>query len=150
MPRKTEDKATARARVNLGKAIAKCRGTRWSQRQLALAIGLPPSNLKYIEDGVNASTADVYERLMEKLEPPAEMRRRMDRLYMTIRKAPPPDVCKVIADNPNLLDVFRTLEGKLVTQEQVDRMNVLLSSFTENSQDAMRNVMPNDASSTSG
>ena len=129
MPRKIDDKAIARAKIHFGKAIVKCRGTRWSQRQLALAIGLPPSNLKYIEDGINASTADVYERLIKTLDPPADLRSRMDRLYMTIRKAPPPDVCKVIADNPPLLDMFRMLDGKAVTQEQVDQMNVLLASF---------------------
>ena len=132
LPKKTlEEKAVQRAKEHLGKAIVKCRGTRWTQRQLALAIGLPPSNLKYIEDGVNASTADVYARLIETLNPPADMRSRMDRLYMTIRKAPPPDVCDIITKNPRLLDVFRLLNGKSVTEQEAEQMNALIASFSK-------------------
>ena len=34
------------ARKNLGNEIAKCRGETTSQRKLAGAVGLPPSNMK--------------------------------------------------------------------------------------------------------
>ena len=78
--RTPEDKSIVRAKVNLGKAISKCRSNQKTQRQLALAIGLPPSNLKYIEDGVNAPTAEVYSRLINELKPTVEMRNRMDLL----------------------------------------------------------------------
>ena len=39
-------------KVELGRLIAKCRGN-MSQRQLAKAIGIPPSNMTYIENGIN-------------------------------------------------------------------------------------------------
>lgn len=129
--KKQEDKSVERAKKHLGRAIVKCRGDQWSQRQLALAIGLPPSNLKYIEDGVNASTAEVYARLMDTLNPPADMRDRMDRLYMTIRKAPPPDVCSIIGANPGLIDIFRALDGKQITKVQLEQMNSLITSFAD-------------------
>ena len=132
MSKKTpEEKAVERAKKHLGEAIVKCRGSQWSQRQLALAIGLPPSNLKYIEDGVNAPTADVYARLIEKLTPSIAVRARMDRLYMTIRKAPPLDVCDVIAKNPDLLDVLRGLNGKQITKEQLEQMSILIALFPD-------------------
>ena len=44
----------------LGQLIRDCRGT-LSQSKLAKKVGLPRSNMKYIEDGVNAPTAEVYE-----------------------------------------------------------------------------------------
>ena len=132
MSKKTaEEKAVERAKKHLGEAIVKCRGEQWTQRQLALAIGLSPSNLKYIEDGINAPTADVYARLIEKLTPSVAVRARMDRLYMTIRKAPPPDVCNVIADTPDLLNVLRGLNGKQITKEQLEQMSALIESFPD-------------------
>lgn len=42
-----------KAKTKLGLEITKSRGE-LSQRKLAQAVGLPPSNMKYIEDGVNA------------------------------------------------------------------------------------------------
>lgn len=129
--RTPEDKSIARAKVNLGKAISKCRSNQKTQRQLALAIGLPPSNLKYIEDGVNAPTAEVYSRLINELKPTVEMRNRMDRLYMTIRKTPPPDVSAVVVTNPCLVDMLRGLAGKQITKEQIAQMNALISSFPQ-------------------
>ena len=60
MPAKTESADVAKAKKKLGSLIAKCRGSNMSQRQLAAAVGLSPSNMKYIEDGINCPTADVY------------------------------------------------------------------------------------------
>ena len=59
-PKVASDKASERAKQNLGALIVRCRGT-LSQSQLAKRIGLPRSNMKYIEDGVNAPTAEVYD-----------------------------------------------------------------------------------------
>ncbi len=52
-PKVAADKASERAKQNLGSLIMRCRGT-LSQSQLAKRVGLPRSNMKYIEDGVNA------------------------------------------------------------------------------------------------
>ena len=86
--------------IELGLLIHDCRGT-LSQSQLAKRVGLPRSNMKYIEDGVNAPTAEVYEKLIKELKPDLHTRQRMDRLYMAIRKVPPPDVCRTITQNTN-------------------------------------------------
>ena len=77
-----------RQKKALGSMLKKCRNTR-SMRNVANAIGLPPSNLKYIEDGINAPSAEVYEKLMEALSPTPSDRRVMDTLYMAIRNTPP-------------------------------------------------------------
>ena len=53
------------AKKELGKLISKSRENIMSQRKLARGINIPPSNMKYIEDGVNAPTADVYEKILE-------------------------------------------------------------------------------------
>lgn len=56
MPAKTENADLVKARKKLGTLITKCRGSNMSQRQLAAAVGLAPSNMKYIEDGINCPT----------------------------------------------------------------------------------------------
>ena len=40
-----------------------------SQRGLAKAIDLPNSNLKYIEDGINAPSFEIYKKIMIELNP---------------------------------------------------------------------------------
>lgn len=62
------DQQTREKIKELGQIIRDCRGT-LSQSQLAKRVGLPRSNMKYIEDGVNAPTAEVYDRLIKELKP---------------------------------------------------------------------------------
>ena len=92
--------------IELGLLIRDCRGT-LSQSQLAKRVGLPRSNMKYIEDGVNAPTADVYDKLIKELKPDLQTHHHMDHLYMAIRKVPPPDVCRTITQNKDLVDAMR-------------------------------------------
>ena len=66
--------------IELGLLIRDCRGT-LSQSQLAKRVGLPRSNMKYIEDGVNAPTADVYDKLIKELKPDLHTHRRICLLY---------------------------------------------------------------------
>ena len=103
--------------IELGLLIRDCRGT-LSQSQLAKRVGLPRSNMKYIEDGVNAPTAEVYDKLIKELKPDLQTRQRMDRLYMAIRKVPPPDICRTITQNKDLVDAMRKLEGCNLTPSQ--------------------------------
>lgn len=132
MPQKVAaDKASERAKQNLGTLIMRCRGT-LSQSQLAKRVGLPRSNLKYIEDGVNAPTAEVYDKLIKELKPDLQARRRMDRLYMAIRKVPPPDICRTITQNKDLVDAMRKLEGCNLTPDQIESVAALFASFQEN------------------
>ena len=103
-----------------------------SQRQLAKAVELAPSNMKYIEDGVNAPTAEVYDKLIKELKPDLQTRQRMDRLYMAIRKVPPPDVCRTITQNKDLVDAIRKLENCNLTPDQMKSVDTLFASFQEN------------------
>ena len=117
--------------IELGLLIRDCRGT-LSQSQLAKRVGLPRSNMKYIEDGVNAPTAEVYDKLIKELKPDLQARQRMDRLYMAIRKVPPPDICRTITQNKDLVDAMRKLEGCNLTSDQIKIVTDLFASFQEN------------------
>ena len=119
--------------IELGLLIRDCRGT-LSQSQLAKRVGLPRSNMKYIEDGVNAPTAEVYDKLIKELKPDLQARQRMDRLYMAIRKVPPPDICRTITQNKDLVDAMRKLEGGNLTSDQIESVAALFASFQENSE----------------
>lgn len=117
--------------IELGLLIRDCRGT-LSQSQLAKRVGLPRSNMKYIEDGVNAPTAEVYDKLIKELKPDLQARQRMDRLYMAIRKVPPPDICRTITQNKDLVDAMRKLEGCNLTPDQIESVATLFTSFQKN------------------
>ncbi len=130
MPAKTEGIDVEKAKKKLGSLISKCRGSNMSQRQLAAAIGLSPSNMKYIEDGINCPTADVYSRLISVLNPSKKKRTELDQAYMTIRKIPPPDVCDRVKKDPQLMNVIRAMDDALLTESQAQQIMALLSSFT--------------------
>ena len=114
----------------LGKLIAQCRSN-YSQRQLAKLIDIPPSNLTYIENGINAPSPEVYLKIIQTLNPKPKQRQKMDALYMDIRKLPPPDVCNVLLENCGLTDSLRCLIGKPLTEAQIEQVNALLNSFKE-------------------
>lgn len=117
--------------IELGLLIRDCRGT-LSQSQLAKRVSLPRSNMKYIEDDVNAPTAEVYDKLIKELKPDLQTRQRMDRLYMAIRKVPPPDICRTITQNKDLVDAMRKLDGCNLTPDQIKSVTTLFASFQEN------------------
>ena len=127
----SDTKDIKKQRIKFGKLIKKCRGER-SLRSVADAVGIPPSNLKYIEDGVNAPSPETYANLISELSPQAPMRKKMDRAYMAIRSAPPPDVCKVVTANEGLNDSLRIIEGHTLTQQQLKELDALLNSFLSN------------------
>jgi DNA-binding XRE family transcriptional regulator len=119
-----------KAKKRLGAEIAKNRGE-LSQRKLAQAVGLPPSNMKYIEDGVNAPSHDIYAKIIGVLTPPPKQRAIMDKLYTTIRKSPPPDVCETINSNQELFDVFRLINSQKLIKEQITRAKELFQAFAD-------------------
>lgn len=100
-----------------------------SQRKLAEAVKVPPSNMKYIEDGVNAPSPRVYDEIIRYLNPDDEQREKLDRLYSAVRETPPPDVCKIICDNDGMNDVLRILQEKKLSRAQLDSIKDLLLSF---------------------
>ena len=129
MPAKTEGTDVVKTKKKLGSLIVKCRGTNMSQRQLAAAVGLSPSNMKYIEDGINCPTADVYSRLISVLKPSKKRRTELDQAYMTIRNTPPPDVCDRVKKDPQLMNVIRAMDDALLTESQAQQIMALLGLF---------------------
>ena len=100
-----------------------------SLRKMEDAVGIPASNIKYIEDGVNAPSPEVYEAIVRELNPTDEERKKLDRLYSLIRGTPPPDVCKIICANEGLNNALRVLDNQTLTKEQIAEVTALLTSF---------------------
>ena len=100
-----------------------------SLRKMEDAVGIPASNIKYIEDGVNAPSPEVYEAIVRELNPTDAERKELDRLYSLIRGTPPPDVCKIICVNQGLNNSLRVLENQTLTDEQIAEVTALLTSF---------------------
>ena len=101
-----------------------------SQRGLAKAIDLPNSNLKYIEDGINAPSSEVYKSIILRLNPNDKERGRMDHLYSQIRGTPPPDICEFMIENNEVFNAIRKNKYKL-TRAQTGQLKKLLESFAE-------------------
>ena len=121
------NQSTELAMKQMGELITEIRGKR-SLRKVAEPSGIPASQLQYIERGSMAPTAEVYPKLLNALQPDEKQRSRMDQLYMTIRKTPPPDVCEILISNPNLITVLRTMEGAQLSKNE---MNTLLKSIAQ-------------------
>ena len=114
-------------KCRLGKLIKECRGT-MSQRKLAAQVGLVPSQMKSIEDGVHAPTPEVYDKLITTLKPGEAMHSEMDALYMAIRRLPPPDICEWIINNPCMLRVVRRVAAEKLTFEQYDMIDIVFQA----------------------
>ena len=117
-------------RIKLGKYFKKCRGEK-SLRSIASAVGLSPSNLMYIEEGITSPRPEVYIELIKKLEPKGKIKKDIERAYMIIREAPPPDVYGIIKENEGLNDSLRIIEGHTLTTQQLQELNALLDSFVK-------------------
>ena len=114
-------------KVELGQMIKSNREAKgYSQRGLAKAINLPNSNLKYIEDGINAPSPEVYKNIILLLKPSDEDRGKMDYLYSQIRGTPPPDICEFLMDNTELYRVIRGNEFKL-GKEQIEKISLIIN-----------------------
>ena len=103
-----------------------------SLRKMEDAVGIPASNIKYIEDGVNAPSPEVYEAIVRELNPTDAERKELDRLYSLIRGAPPPDVCKIICANQGLNNSLRVLSNQTLSKEQIAEVTALFTSFKIN------------------
>ena len=118
------DQATELAMKQMGELIAEVRGKR-SLRKVAEPSGIPASQLQYIERGTMAPTADVYPKLLDTLQPDEKQKAELDRLYMTIRKTPPPDVCELVTNNPDLIQLLRAIGDAKLTKNEI---NALITS----------------------
>ena len=115
-------------KCRLGSLIKACRDT-LSQRKLAAQVGLVPSHMKAIEDGIHAPTPEVYDKLIAILKPGEAMRSEMDTLYMEIRKLPPPDICAWIVDNPCMIRAIRRIPDVQLTFEYYDMIDTLFQAI---------------------
>ena len=129
MPAKTEGADVLKAKKKLGKLISKCRENKMSQRQLANAVGLSPSNMKYIEDGINCPTAEIFSKLIRELNPSQKKRDELDQAYMIIRNTPPPDVCERVKKDSHLISIIRAMEDTPLTESQAQQIMAVLNSF---------------------
>ena len=128
---KTENENKKQLKGELGKLIKSNREAKdYSQRGLAKAIDLPNSNLKYIEDGINAPSPEVYKNIILQLNPNDKDRDKMDYLYSQIRGTPPPDICEFMIENDEVFNAIRKNKYKL-TRTQTGQLNKLLESFAE-------------------
>ena len=128
---KTENEDKKQLKVELGKLIKSNREAKdYSQRGLAKVIDLPNSNLKYIEDGINAPSPEVYKNIILQLNTNDKDRDKMDYLYSQIRGTPPPDICEFMIENDEVFNAIRKNKYKL-TRTQTGQLNKLLESFAE-------------------
>ena len=121
-----------KAKQQLGEKIKKLRESKketLSLRKLANLVNLPPSNMKYIEDGVNAPTAEVYDAIIRNLKPKDKLHAEMDRLYTIIRGTPPPDVCDIVRKNNGMNDALRIVKDQELSAQQIASLKALLTSF---------------------
>ena len=121
------DQATEMAMKQMGELIAEVRGKR-SLRKVAEPSGIPASQLQYIERGTMAPTADVYPKLLDTLQPDEKQKAELDRLYMTIRRTPPPDVCELVTNNPDLIQLLRAIGNAQFTKNEI---NALITSVKQ-------------------
>ena len=117
-------------KMALGKLIFKLRNEKnLSLRKLADAIGLPPSNMTYIEKGTNIPTAEIYEKIIKELKPKIEDKNEMDKLFCKVRKIPTPEVCQVILNNYELGERIKAIGDTILTTEQLNLVEELIKSF---------------------
>ncbi len=115
---------------SLGDLICRLRKAKdLSLRQFAKAIGLPPSNVTYIEKGVNVPSPEVYSNIIKVLIPPDKEHQKMDMYYCSIRNIPPPDVCEILLNTPELRDKLRLLENVQLSSNQLELIGALFATF---------------------
>lgn len=115
------EKSIKTARKHLGKKISKCRKN-MKPAELAKRLGISRSYMKGIEDGISTPSPEMYKKMIQVLMPTDTTLKQMDRLYMTIRKAPPPDICEIFSSNPDWIEVFRSLKNSNISAEQIKQM----------------------------
>ena len=114
----------------LGALICNLRKERkLSLRKFATAIGLSPSNVTYIEKGVNVPTAEVYIKAMDVLDPDSKLKKEMDDYYSLIRNTPPPDICKILLHNNDLYETLRLIDNIDLTPQQLQAIKDLFVSI---------------------
>lgn len=118
------------AKQSLGNMISQLRQRqKMSLRQFAQIIDIPPSNVTYIEKGVNAPSPEIYARIIKALSPEAKEHEDMDKHYCEIRNIPPPDVCDILLKSPELREKIRLLDDVKLTSNQLESIGTLFATF---------------------
>lgn len=118
------------AKQSLGNMISRLRLSKnMSLRQFARAINIPPSNVTYIEKGVNAPSPEIYSKIVGALSPNMQERQEMDMYYCKVRKIPPPDVCEILLRTPELREKLRLLGDINLSPNQLESIGTLFSTF---------------------
>ena len=122
--------AQSEEKITFGKLISDLRIKKGlSLRKFANAVGLPPSNMTYMEKGVSIPTAEIYTKMLNVLNPKPEDKVRMDKLFCQVRKIPTPDVCQVILNNYELGEKITKIGNAILTTEQLKLVEELFESF---------------------
>lgn len=117
---------------SLGKMISRLRQSQnLSLRNFAKLISVPPSNVTYIEKGVNAPSPEIYARIINVLSPQAQEHQDMDMYYCKIRNVPPPDVCEILLKTPELREKLRLLDDVQLSPNQLESIGTLFSTFKQ-------------------
>lgn len=118
------------AKQALGNMISRLRQAQnMSLRKFAKAINLPPSNVTYIEKGVNAPSPEVYARIIQVLSPEEHEHQDMDMCYSKVRNLPPPDVCDILLKMPELNEKLKLLNDVKLSPTQLKSIETLFSTF---------------------
>ena len=116
---------SATDKKKLGKWIKKSREKKQphlSQRQLALAVDIINASLSSIESGVIFPSEEVFLKLLEKLQPPPELREKMLLLFASAKGTPPPDINAELSRKPKLRGLIRQLIAVDPSEEQVTQI----------------------------
>lgn len=117
---------------SLGKLICCLRkDQKLSLRKFASAISIPPSNVSYIEKGVNAPSPEVYSKIINVLSPNRQEHQEMDMYYCKIRNVPPPDVCEILLKTPELREKLRLLDDVPLSSNQLESIGTLFATFKQ-------------------
>jgi transcriptional regulator with XRE-family HTH domain len=117
---------------SLGKLISCLRKAQnMSLRKFAKLIEIPPSNVTYIEKGVNAPSPEIYARIINILSPQVQEHQDMDMYYCKIRNVPPPDVCEILLKTPELREKLRLLDDVQLSSNQLESIGTLFLTFKQ-------------------
>ena len=116
---------SAADKKKLGKWIKQSREKKQphlSQRQLALAVDITNASLSSIESGVIFPSEEVFLKLLEKLQPPPELREKMLILFA--------DINAELSRKPKLWGLIRQLIAVDPSEEQVTQIEQLIYAGT--------------------
>gem|GEM_PF-990316 len=99
-----------------------------SQRQLALAVDITNASLSSIESGMIFPSEELLLKLLEQLQPPPELREKMLALFAKAKGTSPPDINAELSKSPKLWGLIRQLIAADPSEEQVTKIEQLISA----------------------